>query len=432
MPEQSVFPDYNKNIVNVSATLAGFLDVSSRHKVLPALADELVKGYKNVVFLCFDGLGVHPLEKNLGKKDFLRAHIKDTLTSVFPSTTTNATTTLVSASRPAEHGWFAWSLYLEKAGKVVDLFCDRNHYDYTDVVTADFVRKQLPYEAYYLKAESHCEEDAEHRTKQSLHEDKPLSSGKGNLGRFAHRDCLLAVAARVPNVAAAPRNDNRYEINTVFPRFVTEDLAKNNHYFDILDEQFEHLSTICKKEGKQFVYGYNPQPDGVMHQFGVTSHEAKKYIKSINDAVADFAAAHPDTLLIITADHGMTNVQSAIKTWEDPDLLDLLEVPPYGDPRVMIVKVKKDKTMDFLAHMRKKYKADVNVYLSKALINKGVFGNGKLPNPRVTLDRLGDFMVVIKTAKYFRFCESDGDYKGMHTGLTPEEMLVPLIIVGGK
>lgn len=375
-----VFPDYNKNIVNVSATLAGFLNVSSRHKVLTILADELVKDYKNVVFMCFDGLGVYPLEKNLSKNDFLRQHMKEALTSVFPSTTTNATTTLISASRPAEHGWFAWSLYLEKAGKVIDLFCDRNHYDYTDVVSSDFVRKQLPYDAYFLQAGKSC----------------------------------------------------GYELNTVFPRFVTEDLAKNNYYFDILDEQFEHLNTICSKPEKQFIYAYNPQPDGIMHQFGVTSQDAKKCIKSINDAVKAFADAHPDTLLVITADHGMFDVKNAINTWKDTELLDLLEVPPYGDPRAMITKVKKGKTMEFLDHMRKKYKTDVQVYLSKALINKGVFGNGKLPNPRATLDRLGDFIVVIKTNKYFRFCEMDGEYKGMHTGLSPEEMLVPLIIVGDK
>jgi len=370
-----MYPDFDKNIVNISATLAQFLGAPAKHKTLGVLHDELAKDYKNVIFMCFDAMGVHPLNMNLDKDDFLRRHTKMELTSVFPSTTTNATTSLISADLPASHGWFGWSLYLKEAGKVIDLFCDRNHYDYLDTIPADFVRKCLPYDAYYLKVGKSC----------------------------------------------------KYQISTVMPRFVKANLAENNYYYDILYEQFEHLSAICNKHGNQFVYSYNGQPDTIMHGFGVTSGEAKTVIESINDAVEVFTAAHPDTLLIITADHGQLDVKGSINTWEDIKLLDYLELPPYGDPRAMITKVKPDKHKQFLDHMKTKYKDDVDVFQTKDFIDKGVFGG--VSNQT---ERLGDYIVVIKSKKYFRFCTADGDYMGMHTGLAPEEMLVPLIIVGNK
>ena len=85
-------PDFTKNIVNISATLAEFLGCPNEKPTLPALARALGGEYKNVVLLVLDGLGMYPLERNLGEGSFLRKNVKEVLTSVFPSTTTNATT----------------------------------------------------------------------------------------------------------------------------------------------------------------------------------------------------------------------------------------------------------------------------------------------------------------------------------------------------
>ena len=89
--KEFIKPDWENSILNVSATLAEFLGVENDNKTLPVIEEELVKDYKNVVFICCDGFGVSVLEKHLTKNDFLRKNLRQRITSTFPSTTTNAT-----------------------------------------------------------------------------------------------------------------------------------------------------------------------------------------------------------------------------------------------------------------------------------------------------------------------------------------------------
>ena len=115
-------PDWTKSNLNISATLAEFLGAPNKNATLPILKDELAKGYKNVVFICFDGLGIYPLEKNLSEDDFLRKSVKQILVSTFPSTTTNATTSLMENQLPLEHGWFGWSVYFKNIKRNINIF----------------------------------------------------------------------------------------------------------------------------------------------------------------------------------------------------------------------------------------------------------------------------------------------------------------------
>ena len=80
-----ILPDFSNSIVNISATLAEFLGAPNRNAILPSLKEELCKEYQNIVFLCFDGLGMYPLRKNLDKTDFLFQNLRQILLSTFPS-----------------------------------------------------------------------------------------------------------------------------------------------------------------------------------------------------------------------------------------------------------------------------------------------------------------------------------------------------------
>lgn len=117
-------PNFTKSNLNISATLAEFLGAQNKNATLSILKEELNKNYKNVVFICFDGLGIYPMQKNLDNNDFLMKNIKQTLLSTFPSTTTNATTSLMTNQLPLEHGWFGWSLYFENIDRNIDIFLD--------------------------------------------------------------------------------------------------------------------------------------------------------------------------------------------------------------------------------------------------------------------------------------------------------------------
>ena len=361
-------PDFTRNIVNISATLAEFLGCPNEKPTLPALARALGGGYKNVVLLVLDGLGMFPLEKNLGEGSFLRKNVKEVLTSVFPSTTTNATTTLQTNAYPMEHGWFGWSLYFEELHRAVNIF-----------------------------------EDVDSQTGE------PVEKG------YARRV--------LPTVPFYRRIRADYTANVVVPAFWGEE--ENKYVWNDLGGLFEQIENVCKKEGKQFVYAYCTEPDSAMHRYGVSSAEAKEVIGALNDGAEALCRKLSDTLVLITADHGQIDVGGSFELYKDGALLSLLEWPPYLEARASAFRVKEGRDEAFKAMFCEKYGKDFELFSSKELIAENYFGGTANGHARL----LGDYIAVGTTDKIMKLTPRSHNFKGHHTSLT-EEMLVPLIIIG--
>ena len=96
--------DYKNSIISISNSILKYFDLKPYHDSLKEL-DKILekKKYQNVVLLLCDGMGSINLKNNLEKNTFLRKnHLKD-ITSVFPPTTTAATTSILSGKTPSEH-----------------------------------------------------------------------------------------------------------------------------------------------------------------------------------------------------------------------------------------------------------------------------------------------------------------------------------------
>lgn len=359
-------PNFENSIVNISATLENFLGGKSKFKELKILKDELEKQYKNIVFVCLDGMGIYPLKENLDKQSLLRKNIKQVLTSVFPSTTTNATSSLGKADAPMQHGLFGWSLYLDKLKKVVNI------YPATDTYTAEpldreQIHKMFEFDYYFENVKS------------------------------------------------------EYNITTVFPPYV--DCKSNCQRYETTEEMFENISKICKAKGKQFVYAYCKEPDATMHNFGVSSLKTKRLFDKLNAQLENLVANNENTLFIITADHGHIDVSNEIDITKDKKLLETLELPIWLELRAMAFKIKPEKEQDFLSEM-KKYK-QIKLFKTKSLIKNGYFGE-ETNNASL----LGDYIGVVNDLKsYCHFSTQTKKFKGQHGGLSKEEMQVPLIIL---
>lgn len=365
-------PDFNNNILNITATLAEFLGCPNDNPVLSDLKKELNKGYKNVVLLILDGLGKYPIGKNLPADAFLVRHIRRILTSVFPSTTTNATTTLLSNRYPMEHGWFGWCLYFEELKKVVNLFPETDSHT-GEPIEKGYVGRVLPVEPFYKRA------------------------------------------------------NGEYRTSVVAPAFWHGD-EENRNIFETFGEMFGHIERICRGAGKQFVYAYCAEPDSTMHRFGVTSAEARRVIGELNEGVEALCAKLADTLFIVTADHGQIDVDGYIEIYKDEELTSLLEWPPYLEARATAFKVKEGMRDEFAALFRKKYGEDFELLDVQTLIRENYFG-GTPAYPHAKL--LGDYIAVGTTHKIMKLGPLSHDFKGHHTSLT-EEMEVPLILIGDK
>lgn len=375
-----IYPNFRHSIVNIAATMAKFLGQEPAHPTLPALAKKLNPNYQNVVYIVVDGMGSRILQKNLPAKSFLRRHQVDEVTSVFPSTTAAATTSLVSALTPAEHGWFAWSVDFD--GAVIELFRNRNFYTHELTADRDFARHKLPYRNLwdYQKTER--------------------------------------------------------EIYTCYPgKISTKIHSPHEIEFRTLGQMFRQLDQLCTAPKPKFVYAYYADFDSTMHAYGTTARQSRHLLRRIDRKMQRLAKRHADTLFVLTADHGQTDVKGYTYICDDPEIQACLEHPFSLDPRGICFKIKPDMEEQFKQAFQK-YTADYVLFPSAELIQKGVFGDFTT-HPQYQ-KYLGDYIAVgTNTAKMMIFQRGDERhrhkhlYRGTHTGMTADEMYVPLIVVAG-
>ena len=371
MRKTFIKPNWTKSNLNISATLAEFLGAPNSNHTLPLLKTELEKQYKNVVFICFDGLGIHPIKANLAKNSFLRKNIKQVLTSTFPSTTTNATTSLACNKQPLEHGWFGWTLHFAEINRNIDI---------------------------YLHSDAQTKEKVEYKY--------PIIDNTDYY--FYHAN-------------------SSYQVNTIFPSFIKTNPNYQNTIIENELDMCNAIKDICSKNENQFVYAYLPDPDETMHRFGVSSPQAKAKIESINNQVQKLFDSLENTLIIITADHGQVDTEGYIEFYDDKEINSLLECVPFLDSKSPAFIVKKGKKKQFEKLFKERYGKDFKLYKSSDLINKNYFGTrgnfGYL---------LGDYIAVgTFTHKTFLAHKNMPKFVGNHTSLT-EEMEVPLILLCKK
>lgn len=277
----------------------------------------------------------------------------------------------MSGEYPFTHGWLGWSVYFDELGRAVDIYRDTDSYT-GEHIDSTFVRKRLPFNAYY-------------------------------------------------------ENTKNYEVNTIFPVYVKDGIAKANYWYDTTKEMFEKIKNCCLKEGKQFIYSYCNQPDSTMHDYGVSSKETKTVIDEITELMEELNHSLKDTLIIITSDHGHIDIDGYVEIYKDKKILDCLARPMTLEPRATSFKIKEEKKEDFKRIFKEHYGKEFKLFEVDYLIKKGVFG----PVNEKNRELLGDYISVCKTNKQFLFSDSHPKFKGHHTSLT-KEMLVPLIIIDKK
>ncbi len=124
-----IYPQYDKNcILKIPNTVLHLLGAEN-NKTGPPLENALNsvcgEGINKVVLLVIDGFGFNQFLNYHQENQFLTS-LTDKgevypLTSVFPSQTTNALTTLNTGLTPQEHGLFEYFIYLKDIGLVNSL-----------------------------------------------------------------------------------------------------------------------------------------------------------------------------------------------------------------------------------------------------------------------------------------------------------------------
>lgn len=196
---------------------------------------------------------------------------------------------------------------------------------------------------------------------------------------------------------------------------------------DTAHEVLEQVTVCCRQPGPHYIYGYFNQPDGLLHKKGCNAEQVTDFLQNFDRQLQSAFRQWPDTLLLLSADHGFIDTESLCL--EDyPELMETLETPPSIEPRALNLFVKSGRYGDFLKLFQAVVGDTYTVYTRDEVCAAGLFG----PPPEHDRFRsmLGDYLAVAHTK---RSLFPNRDYMrsmvAAHGGMTPSELTVPLIIV---
>lgn len=373
-------PDYDNCILNLTASLCSHYGVETDYKTLPLLDEALAARPRHVLHMIFDGMGAAVLERLLPEEAFLRRKMAGTITSVVPCTTTAAMTSYYSAKSPNEHGWLGWSLYFKEFNGIIDTFL--NKYTYHG----------------------------------------------GEAGKIYAADRLMPYASTFERMEQC--TSDTVEIHTVFPtgiRFSKK--GHKNHIVLDLEEMEKVLDGLLEAPEESFITAYWYYPDSAMHHHGCYGKETREVIEAINSLV-ERLSRHKDTLIVVSADHGLTDVEEEVYLNEFKDLDACLRMPPSVETRLVSLFVHTEMLETFEALFEKHLGDSFLLLTREEFFKRGYLGPGL--RHRKTNDFIGDYVAIATAGKIIRYrtlnMAGSWHFMAQHAGLTEEEMVVPLIL----
>lgn len=366
-----VYPDYTHSILNLTSSILRAYGAACDHPSLPLLDSALAENCKNRIFLILDGMGSEFLRRQLLPDGLFRQCQVDELTSVYPCTTTAATTTMLSGLTPLEHGWLGWSPWFREYGRIIDVYLDRDSLSGQEIKPS--AGELLPFE---------------------------------DMGHKIHAATQGAIG-----------------LHRIQPNYAVDGV---NTFEEVIARMREYTAL----PGPQLILAYWYQPDSKMHIEGPYSESVREDVQDFEVQLTRLMAELEDTLLVITADHGQVTVNREIYLDDYPDIMDCLVLPPSLETRSVSFFVKNHRRTEFEQQFKTAF-GDCYLLLNRDdVLSKGLFGPGQAHHK--IDDFLGDYLACATgdaIIRYHgRFDRPHNVFHGHHAGLCAEEMLVPLII----
>lgn len=330
---------------------------------------------RRAVVVLIDGLGYDLLRERSGHAPFLRSQLQraQVLTTGFPSTTATSLGSFGSGATPGQTSMLGYSVREPATGEIANL------------VSWQGVETSLqPHPTVF----------------ESLAE-QGITSANVGLVRFAESG-LTGAALRGAKYVGCDRTSDRVD------------------------------AALTALQDSSLVYLYWGEVDKAGHQYGWRSEEWSAQLEVVDGSLRDLARRLPkDTVLLITADHGMVDVapEQAWEVTEHPALLQDVALIS-GEPRASHLHLASDADPDQVAARWQETLQDSALVLtSDAAISTGLFG------PEVSeLSRriLGDLVVLARDRTVILDARTQTpaarSLPGVHGSLTSAEARVPLII----
>jgi predicted AlkP superfamily pyrophosphatase or phosphodiesterase len=145
-----------------------------------------------------------------------------------------------------------------------------------------------------------------------------------------------------------------------------------------------------KSKNDKFIFAYSNEPDHTEHIEGVYNSKVEKIIKSFNKLMEkNFNNIKDDTLIIISADHGLIDIKETIYLEDHPKLLDTLYMLPTIEPRAASFVIKKDKKLEYESSFNELFQGKYVLFTREEVLKHNMFGYHEL-HPKAS-DFIGDY-----------------------------------------
>ena len=358
-----MLPDYGGGCLN--SVVPGLL--ARGRGARPRWCSEAVDQATQVVLLVVDGLGWQQLQDRPALAPTLAGGAGGPITSVVPTTTATALTSLATGLTPAEHGVLGYRLRF-----------------------GDDILNVLRWSS----------ERGDMRMKLPVPTVQPTPAFRGMAVPAVSRADFMATGFTAAHLGGSEL------VGWSVPSSMVVEVRR------------------LLGEGHGLVYAYYDGVDKVAHQYGLGAHYEQE-LRFVDTLVGDLVGVLPaGGALVVTADHGQVDVGDAVRL-PSSKLLGAVELLS-GEGRFRWLHARRGAAADVEAVARAKHGDEAWVMTFEQLLDEGWFGGPLAPG---FASRLGDVALVARAPVAFLDPADTGETRlaSRHGSLTEAEMLVPLL-----
>ncbi len=404
LPPEFVMPAYGgRSIASIPATMASVLEADLPG--MPPLAPDISEswqGARKVVFVLLDGVGYLRFRRFLEENPdsswhrILEKGNMTPITSVFPSTTTNALTTIWTGRPPAFHGVLGYHLYLKRFGVVINTITFSPWFEYG---------KRNVMEEYGLVPEGFVQTH-------------PIGVVLGAQGVTV--DVLTYYGF----------------IGSCLSRMHTRGAHRIRGYIALSDfaVALRQMTEELPHDRRSLLMAYWAPVDTLSHAYGPSSEVWDAEMRLMGRALEEeflnklSGKARQDTLLVIVADHGHVDIleKQTIRVQEHPALYGALSMPTAWESRATTLYVKPGREAEVREYLNHVSGGAIEVISRENALESGLLGG---PLPPEYEDRIGNLVALSRRGWAIEWARPRHPLIGRHGGLDEQEMIVPLISV---
>jgi hypothetical protein len=402
LPAEFIAPKYaDQSILNIPASICHWMNIPGigEDPLRPEILTSFGNGVRRVILILMDALALHRLQNWMEAgiapiwRDLLEDGLLAPLTSISPSTTSAALTTLWTGRSPASHGILGYEVWLKEYSMVTNMIQHAPMTFRGDVGTL---------------------------SRAGFDPIKFLTLP--TLGPHLRKHGIIPYAFQHHNIANSG-------LSQMFQREV--EISP----FDTAADLWVNIRHRIEKNPKAriFAWTYWGIVDGLSHYYGPEDERVLAEFSLFSTAFEQFfinklsPALRKDTLVILTADHGQVHtplkVNNVLKN--HPKLNQQLHIVPTGENRMSYLYLRPGSEQSTRDYLNENWGNGFTILTRDQALSAGLFGPGpKHPDLR---DRIGDLIAFSHGNSYLWWDKKQDFMLGRHGGLHRDEMLVPFL-----